>query len=56
MNHKTKPSIESHTIGNQYDIWVVGLCYFVLEEFDDKDLTLITLYYGKIRQGDHYKK
>ena len=34
---ETKPSIESHIVGDQNDVWVVGLCRFVLEEFDDND-------------------
>ena len=46
MNQKTKPSIESHMVGDQNDIWVVGLCRFALEEFDDNDNSF--LYYGKI--------
>ena len=37
MNQKTKPSIESHIVGEQNDVWVVGLCRFVLKEFDDND-------------------
>ena len=47
MNQKTKPSIESHTVGDQNDIWVLGLCSYVSEEFDDND-NVIALYYGKI--------
>ena len=37
MNQKTKLSIESHIIGDQNDIWVVGLRCFVWEEFGDND-------------------
>ena len=48
MNKKTKLSIESHIMGDQNDILVVGLRCFVWEEFGDNDLTLIALYYGKI--------
>ena len=34
---KTKLSIESHLIGDQNDIWVVGLRCLVWEEFGDND-------------------
>ena len=37
MNQKTKLSIESHLIGDQNDIWVVGLRCLVWEEFGDND-------------------
>ena len=37
MNQKTKLSIESHIIGDQNDIWVVGMRRFVWEEFGDND-------------------
>ena len=36
-NQKTKLSIESHIIGDQNDIWVVGLRCFVWEEFGNND-------------------
>ena len=48
MNQKTKLSIESHLIGDQNDIWVVGMWRFLWEEFGNKVKTLIALYYGKI--------
>ena len=37
MNQKTKLSIESHLIGDQNDIWVVGMRRFVWEEFGNND-------------------
>ena len=49
MNQKTKASIESHIVEDQNDIWVLGMCPFVSEEFDNDDYMLIALYHGKIR-------
>ena len=37
MNQKTKLSIESHMIGDQNDMWVVGMRCFIWEEFGDND-------------------
>ena len=37
MNQKTKLSIESHMIGDQNDMWVVGMQRFIWEEFGDND-------------------
>ena len=37
MNQKTMLSIESHIIGDQNDIWVVGLRCLLWEEFGDND-------------------
>ena len=49
MNQKAKPHKRSLVVGDQNDILVLGLCCFVSEEFDHNDLTLIALYYGKIK-------
>ena len=55
MNKKTMPSIESHVVGDQNDIWVVGLCRFVSEEFEDNDHTLIALNCSKINKKNEFK-
>ena len=39
LDQKAKSSIESDIVGNQNDMWVLGMCYFVWEEFDDKAQT-----------------
>ena len=49
MNQKAKPHKVSLVVGDQNGIRVLGLCHFVSEEFDHNNLTLIALYYGKIR-------
>ena len=52
MNQKAKPHKRSLVEGDQNDILVLGLCRFVSEEFDHNDLTLIALYYCKIRLAE----
>ena len=37
MHESKNQAIESHLIGDQNDIWVVGLQCFVWEEFGDND-------------------
>ena len=49
MNRKAKLHKQSLVVGDQNGIQVLGLCRFVYEEFDYNDLTLVALYYGKIR-------
>ena len=48
MNQKAKPHKQSLVIEDQNDKRLLGLCFFVSEEFEYNDQMLIALYYGKI--------
>ena len=51
MNRKAKPHKRSLVVGDLNGIRVLGLCHFVYEEFKYNDLTLVALYYGKMKDS-----